>query len=217
MQNNSKLASIILVTILISSLSIAIVAAQYYTTQTKTNITIGSDGKFAAQESSAGVSYVIVGAAGATGSVTADIYGGNPQSSATIPTGVSLSHFVVITFSMNAQDFASATVVLTYSDSDVQNLKAPYSVYKYDATSNSYVALPSTVDSSAKTITVMLNSITDPLLAIGGSTITSPVTSGGISSLTWGIIVAAIIIVVLVAVFTVTTLHQKQLIEKTLK
>ncbi len=206
MKSKSKFGLIILVTFLLASISLTMVAAQY-TTQKTTNITIGSDGTFSANESSIGISYTITGAVGATGSVTADVYAGNPQTSATIPSGVSLTHYVVITFNMSAHDFSSATVVLTYSDADVQNLKAPFAVYKWDSTSNSYVELPSTFDSSAKTITVTLNSMSDPLLAIGGATAaTSNV--GGISTLTWIIVITAIIIIVIVAIFVVSILRK---------
>ena len=206
MKGKSTLGLLVLVTILLTSISLAMVAAQY-TTQATTPVTIGSNGSFTAQDSTVGASYVITGAVGATGSVTTDVYAGNPYSSAAIPSGVSLAHFVVITFNMNADDFSSATVTLNYTAADVQNLKAPFSVYKYDTNSNSYVVLPSTVDTSAMTVTVTLTSINDPLLAIGGS---STVTSGGFSALTWGIIIVAVVIIVLVAVFVVTLFRKNQ-------
>jgi len=214
--NSKKLGLVILVTILFTSISVAMVAAQY-TTQKTTDITLDSHGVFLASESSVGVSYTITGAAGATGSVTAAVYDGNPQTTASIPSGVSLTHFVVITFNMSASDFTSAKIVLTYSSSDVQNLNAPYSVYKYDSNSNSYIVLPSTVDTNAKTITVTLSSLNDPLLAIGGSTATG--SSGGISTLTWVVLAVAVIIIIIVAVFTVNVLRKpdekKSLLGKT--
>jgi hypothetical protein len=205
MQGKSKLG-LILVTVLLASLSLSMVAAQY-ATEVTTPVTIGSNGTFTAQEPSVGVSIDITGAIGAKGSVTADVYDGNPQSSAAIPSGVSLTHFVVITFNMTAHDFSSASVVLTYTDADVQNLKAPFAVYKFDVNSNSYIALPSTVDTTAKTITVTLNSISDPLLAVGGATVPTS-GGGGISTLTWVIVFVAIIIIVLVTVFTVRILRK---------
>ena len=211
MMGKSKLGVIVLVAILLTSLSVAMVAAQY-STQKTTDITIGSDGTFTAQESTVDITYTVTGTVGATGSVTASLYDGNPQSSATIPTGVSLSHFVVITFNMSAHDFISAQLVLTYSDVDVQNINAPFYIYKWDVNSNSYVELPSTVDTSAKTITFTLSSLNDPLLAIGGATraTSNPGggSGGGISGLTWAIIISAIIIIVLVAVFTISVLRK---------
>ena len=205
MQGKSKLGLFILVTIILASLSMAIAAAQY-TTQVTTDVIIGSNGAFTAQEPSAGVSYTITGAIGATGSVTADVYSGNPQSGAAIPSGVSLTHFVVITFNMSAHDFSAARIVLNYTEADVQNLKAPFSVYKYDVNSNSYIVLPSTVDNTTNTIAVSLSSISDPLLAIGGATAST--TTGGISTVTWVIVFVAIIIIVLVTVFTVRILRK---------
>ncbi len=80
-----------------------------------------------------GISYSIQGAPGAVGTVTADVYEGNPQPTATIPSGISLSHFVAITFNMNAADFSQATITISYRASDVQNIQSPYQVYKYIA------------------------------------------------------------------------------------
>ncbi len=210
MRAKSKIGTLVLVTLLLTSLSVALVAAQY-TTQKTTNVLIDSNGQFTAQEPSVGIAYSIAGAVAATGSVTASIYDGDPQSSAIIPSGVTLSHFVVITFNMLAHDFSSATITITYNDADVQNLNAPYTVYKWDANSNTYIPLSTNVDISAKTMTVILSSINDPLLAIGGATkgtSTSGGGSGGISTLTWGIVIAAIVIIILVAIFTVSILRK---------
>ena len=65
-------------------------------------------------------------------------------------------------------------MTISYSSCDVQNLHSPYAVFKYVASSNSYVQLLSTVDTNAKTITVTLNSINDPVLAIGGTKMQIP-------------------------------------------
>jgi len=205
--NKSKLGVLTIITVLLLSFTIVIVAAQQaYQTEKTTNVTVGSDGTFTASESDVGISYEIQGTAGATGTVTADVYSGNPQATANIPAGVSLSHFVVITFDMNANDFISAKIVISYSDSDVSGISAPYAIYKYnDAYTNSYVALPSTVDTAAKTITVTVNSLSDPLFAIGGAT----ATSGGIPTSTWVIIiVVSVIVIVLVAVFVVSRMRK---------
>jgi hypothetical protein len=196
--NKSKLGVLTIVTVLLLSFGSVAVRAQYQTEKT-TNVTIGSDGTFNATEADVGISYQINGTAGATGSVTADVYNGNPQPTATIPAGASLSHFIVITFNMNANDFEGATIVISYSDSDVAGISGPYAIYKYNANSNSYVALPSTVDTVAKAMTVTVTSLSDPLFAIGGAT----ESSGGVPTSTWIIIAVSVIVVVLVAVFVV--------------
>ena len=168
--NKSKLGVLTLIFVLLLSYTVAIAAAQY-TTEKTTDITISSDGTFTADESDVGISYEIQGTPGATGSVTAAFYTDNPQTTATIPDGISLSHFVVVTFNMDANDFSSANIVISYSDSDVNGISEPYAVYKYIAETDSYVALPSTVDTDAKTITITVVSIADPLFAIGGTTV----------------------------------------------
>jgi hypothetical protein len=104
---------------------------------------------------------------------------------------------------MNAADFSQATINITYTDSDVQNIQSPYAIYKYMSNTNSYVALPSTVDTAAKVITVTLTSIDDPLLAIGGATSTS----GGLQAVTWAIVIVSVIAIVLVAVLVVGRLR----------
>jgi hypothetical protein len=200
--NKSKLGVIAIVTLLLLSLSVSLVAAQY-TTQKTTAVTISSDGTFTASEPDVGVSYAITGTPGASGTVTADVYSGNPQATASIPNGTSLTHFIAITFNMNANDFSQATINITYTDSDVQNIQSPYAVYKYISNTNSYVALPSTVDTATKTITVTLLSIDDPLLAIGGATSTS----GGLQAVTWAIVIVSVIAIVLVAVLVVSRMR----------
>jgi hypothetical protein len=195
MVSKSKLGVLTLVTVLLLSLSLS-VAAQYVTQKT-TEIAIGLDGTFIASEPDVGITYEIQGVAGATGSVTAAVYTGNPQTTAAIPDGVSLTHFVVITFDMASSDFTQATIIVSYSDSDVQNIHSPFAIYKYDVSTDSYVELPSIVDTAAKTITVTLTSVDDPLLAIGGATATSEPTS----ITTWIIIVVTIVAILLLVVF----------------
>lgn len=200
MQSKSKLGVLALITLFLLSFSLSVVSVRAqtspYTTEKTTNVTIGSNGAFNATESDAGVSYQILGTPGATGTVTASVYNGDPQPTATVPNGTSLTSFIVVTIKMNANDFSSATITLSYTNSMVQNIKQPFKVYKYNADSNSYTALPSTVDTSAKTITVTLSSLTDPLLAIGGAktaTNGTPVSTGII-------VVAVVIVIVLVTV-----------------
>jgi hypothetical protein len=201
--NKSKLGVLTLVLVLLLPYTVAIAAAQY-TTEKTTDIAISSSGTFVAVEPDVGISYQIQGTPGATGSVTAGIYSSNPQPTATIPDGVSLVHFVVITFDMNADDFGSASIVISYSDSDVHGISTPYAVYKYDADTNSYSALPSTVDTTAKTITVSVISITDPLFAIGGNTSNS----AEFSTTSWIVLAVAIIVIVILVVFAFTRLRE---------
>jgi hypothetical protein len=193
----SKFGVLALLALLLLSFSLSVLVAAQYKTEKTTDVTIGSDGTFAATESSVGVSYQIVGTPGATGTVTTEVYNGNPQPTASIPSGVSLTKFIVVTFSMKANDFAQATIIISYTSSEVQNLQQPYAIYKYNSESNSYSELPSTANTYAKTITVTLTSITDPLLAIGGTT----TASGEIPTSIWIIIAVVVIIVVLVNVY----------------
>lgn len=202
--NKSKLGILTLITVLLLSYSVAVVAAQYVTEKT-TNVAISNDGAFYATESDIGVTYQIQGTPMATGSVTTSVYNGNPQPTANCPDGISLNHFVVVTFNMNANEFSSAKITISYTDSDVTGLSQPFAIYKYNADTNSYVALPSTVDTSAKTITVTVASIADPLFAIGGAT----ASSGGIPTSTWAIIAVSVIVIVVLAVFAFTRLRTR--------
>jgi hypothetical protein len=205
MVSRSKLVGIAIIAVLLFALSVSLVAAVEYTTEKVTDVTVGSDGTFTASEPDVGISYEITGTAGATGTVTADVYNGNPQPTADIPSGVSLTSFIVLTFDMNPLDFSQATITISYTALEVQNINPPYTIYKYVSSSNSYVALPTTVDTEAKTLTVTLNSVTDPLLAIGGTA--KPSTTGGGSSMTWILVSVSIILIVVAAVAIVITLR----------
>lgn len=201
--NKSKFGVISIIAVLVFSLSVGLVSAQY-TTQKTTDLVLASDGTYSVYEADVGITYLVQGTPGATGSVTASVYNGNPQSSANVPSGVSLSHFVVVTFDMLASDFSQATLTFNYADSDVQNIQSPYTVYKYLPATDSYVALPSTVDSVAKTITVTLDSVDDPLFAIGGAAVSdAPVTL-----VTWGIVAVCVIVIVLASVLAVAYLRK---------
>ena len=63
--------------------------------------------------------------------------------------------------------------------------------------------LLSTVDTNAKTISVTLNGISDPVLAIGGTTTATTTTSGGVPVALWAVLLAIAVIVLVVAVFLV--------------
>ncbi len=206
MLSKSKLGVISIIAVLMLSLSASLATAQY-TTQKTSNIALSSDGTCTICEADLGITYVVQGTAGATGTVTAAVYNGNPQPTAEVPNGIALTHFVVVTFDMAATDFSQATITLTYTDSDVANLKAPYSVFKYVPETQSYVELPSTVDTAAKTITVTLTSVNDPLLAIGGSSSAS--TSEPITMWTWIAVTGAVVIAIMIVAFGITRYRRK--------
>jgi hypothetical protein len=198
--NKSKLLVTILLSILVISTASSLVLAQDpYPTRRITPVTISPDGTFSASEPDIGLSYQIQGNPGATGSITAEIYNGNPQPTASIPEGVSLTHFVVITFNMYSGDFNSAQIHITYTDEEVANLQAPFAVYKYIASSDSYVLMPNTsVDTALKIITVTVGSIDDPLFAIGSTTSSDNI--GGFSPTAWIALGASVAIIILLAV-----------------
>jgi hypothetical protein len=203
MMDKSKLGVISVIALIVFILSVGLVAGQY-TTQKTTDLVLGSDGTCSVSEADLGITYVVQGTPGASGSVTAAIYNGNPQPLASIPSGVALSHFVVVTFSMDASDFSQATITLNYAEGDVQNIQTPYSVYKYVPESDSFVALPSIVDTVAKTITISLDSVDDPLFAIGGAVVTdAPVTT-----VAWIIVSVCVIAIVSLSVFIVAYMRK---------
>ena len=184
------------------SLTVSLVEAQY-TTQKTTPVTVSGDGTFIATESDIGVSYLIEGTPGATGSVTAAIYSANPQPNAVIPDGVSLTHFVVVTFDMDPDQFTSASIVISYTDADVANLQAPYAIYKHVPNTDSFVELASTVNTEAKTITITVTSIDDPLFAVGAATV-----SEGFPASSWAILIGLIVAIVVIAVVVVLYLRR---------
>ena len=202
-----KMGIFAILAILLISLSAVVVSAQYITTKT-TDVTINSDGTFVGTQSETGVSFEIQGTAGATGSVTASVYNGNPQPGAIVPTGISLTHFIAITFDINANNFSQAKIVITYTDDEVQGINSDYIVYKYIAGSNSYVALPTAVDTTAKTLTVVLTSVNDPELAIGGTTASS--SGGQFPVYAWVIIAVAVIVIIVIVVFLMSWLRRRK-------
>ena len=195
--NKSTIGAFSIVALLILSFTVGMVSA--YATST-TPFTVGSDGTVTATDADSGITYSVEGTAGATGSVTASVQSGNPQATASIPDGISLNKFLVITFDMTASDFIEAQITISYSDSDVANLEQPYAIYKYLPESDSYVQLFTTVDTTAKTMSVTLTSVDDPLLAIGGSATSE---DAGIPTVSWIIVTVTVVIVVVLAVFIV--------------
>ena len=170
-------------------------------------MTIGSDGMFNSTESGidVGVSYVIQGVPGAVGSVTAAVYSGNPQAAASVPEGVSLSHFVVITFDMNAGEFSEAQIIISYNDVDANKLQEPYTIYKYLPGNDSFVELSTTVDVDAHTLSVTLSSVDDPLLAIGGLTVEASL----LSPSEW-VIMSVVIIAIFLTAMVIVILWRRE-------
>jgi hypothetical protein len=208
MANSSKLIAIAFLSVLIVSSFGALASAQLgYNNEVTTPVTIGSDGSFSGSAADEGVGYTIQGRSGATGSVTVAIYNANPQASASIPNGVTLSRFVVITFNMNAADFNSATIRITYTDDDVSTMQTPYTIYKYVPSSNSFIELTPTVDTVNKMMTITVTSIDDPLFAIGGASVSGG--SGGVSNAALALLAVSIVVIVVLVVFGVWYFKKK--------
>ena len=203
----SKIILIAMVSLLLITTPAFFVTAQY-TTQQTTNVVIPSNGIFSANQTNIGVDYTIIGSPGATGTVTSSIYTGNPQPTATIPTGVSLTYFIDISFNMNATDFQNATVTINYTDSEVSGIHSPYSIYKYFPDSNTYLPLTSTVNVNTKTITVSFTSLSDPILAIGGPTGKTSTTT--LPTTTWIIVAVSVIIVVIAVALIIISLGRSR-------
>ena len=188
--------------VVLFSFSSLVALAQYETTKTA-NFTISSSGVAHVDQSTTagGVSIDIAGTPSATGSVTTATYTGNPQPDASWPVNVTLTHFVAITFNMATSYFQSANITISYSDSDVAGINPPYTLYKYNPDTNNYVALNSVVDTSAKTITATVTSITDPLFAIGGTTaltVTPTPVTPAVPPWIWIVVATVIIVIVFV-------------------
>jgi hypothetical protein len=200
----NKLSIIAILAIMLISVSAVVVSATQYTTEKTTDVVLGSDGSFTGSESSVGITYDIQGTSGATGTVTADLYNGNPQAAAVVPDGITLTHFIAVTFNMNANEFGQAKIVIKYTDADVSGIQGSnYVVYKYMANSNTYIALPTAVDTTAKTLTVILTSVEDPTLAIGGTASTTT-SSSGFPAYAWAILAISVVGIILLVVFLVT-------------
>lgn len=201
-----KLCLVVFVTVFVVimfSFSPFVALAQYETTKTA-DFTIPSSGTSHIDLSTTpgGVSIDISGTIYATGLVSAAAYAGNPQPHASWPVKVTLTRFVDVTISMDASYFKTANLTISYSNSDVVGINPPYSLYKYDSESNTYVPRNSTVDDSAKTITTTLASVNDPLFAIGGTTavvVTPTPVAHSNQQWIWLIVATVIIIIALTA------------------
>jgi hypothetical protein len=182
------------IALLVFSFSVGLVDAQYVT-GAKVDVIIPSSGVFSANSATVGVLLELKGVPGATGSVTFTSYPDNPQPTANVPAGIGLARFLVVVFDIDAGDFEEAKLVVSYTDADVQALEEPYTVFKYVAETNEFVEFPAVVNTEAKTVTITLTDVADPLFAIGGASV-----AGSITASLWIAIVAAVIIVVLVVV-----------------
>ena len=164
MNTKSRLCVLSIIALLLISLSVGFVAA--YETEKTSPFTLDENGNCIVNEEELGISYEVVGTVGANGSITTTVYEGNPQATAGIPEGIQLSKFIGIAFDMDSDDFMTATITFSYSDT--QDIQPPYSIYKYISESDSYVKLLTTVDEEAKTMTIILTNTDDPLFAVGG-------------------------------------------------
>ncbi len=171
--NNIKVKLFAILTLLLLSLSISSVVAQSrYDGAVTTNVAFSSDGTCTIIDDF-GVKYEIQGTPGSTGTVTTEIRTENPQPTSNIPSGISLTHFVIVTFNVNAADFSQAQITIPYTDNDVQGIQPPYSIFKYNPVTDTYTELAAIVDPNAKTFTITVTSVDDPLFAIGGATLVS--------------------------------------------
>jgi hypothetical protein len=197
---NTPKKTVLAFTLIFAALLIStatVVDAQIYNNY-KNDINIDDSGLCTATIPDLAVTYNIYGTPGATGTVTTSVHNGNPYATAQTPNNVTLTKFITVAFDFPSKDFAQATLTLSFSDADIAGLHEPYAIYKYDEVSNSFIELDSIVDINAKTITVILNSTTDPTFAIGGQTDT--VTNSTNDYTMWIVIAAAVIIIILVAV-----------------
>jgi hypothetical protein len=116
-----------------------------------------------------GISVDIRGTPGANCTIFTDTFPGNPQPTAAIPEGISLTSSWIVSIKMKETQFSSASITINYTRWNLQEIQLPYAVYAYVPSNNSFIKIPSTIDAAAKTITF---SQTGSLFAIGGATIT---------------------------------------------
>ena len=196
LNKKTLLLSFVVTMLLLSAASFA--SSQVYDHEI-IDITIDESGTFNETGPLTGIIYEIAGTPGSSGTISTRIINGNPYPNAEIPEGIALAKFIEITFDYDSEDFMQGTLTFPYTDSDVSGLQEPYAIYKYIPETNSYVALQGEVDTTAKTITIILTSPEGPLFAIGGSS--SPVVPDT-SPLIW-IAVAVAVIIIVIAVFIV--------------
>ncbi len=195
---NVKIKLFAIFSLLLLAVSISSVAAlSQYDGAVTTNIAVSSSGTCTVVDDY-GVTYIIQGSPGSSGTVTTDVRTANPQPNAVSPDGISLTHFIIVTFDMNAADFTQAQITIPYTDSDMQGIQEPYSIYKYVPATDTYTQLAAVVDTNAKTFTITVTSVDDPIFAIGGATALAQ--TGGVSTTMWVALAASIVVIVLLVV-----------------
>jgi hypothetical protein len=173
-----KIANAVIVTAILVALLVIPAASAQYMTSDSTTVTVPSSGLVTIdQTNTTSVSASIAGAAGASITFNSAVYTENPQPAASIPLGAGLTHFVVISFDVNPEDFTQANITIHYTDSDIEGLTPPIVIFKYIPESNEFVEFPSVHDAEAKTLTITLNDPNDPLFAIGGAVAVTPTSS----------------------------------------
>ena len=163
---------------------------------------LDSNGYFHFEEPALGIAVRVRGTPGANCTLLTEIYNGNPEPTAAIPDGISLTHFAVVIINMNANQFSNVSITINYTTTDFQDIQPPYAVYEYVPGTDSFVKLPSAVDVAAKTITFTETSIVSGLFAIGGVP-AAPRTEGEGAITLLLILIGAIIAIVVVAVLIV--------------
>ena len=162
---------------------------------------LDSNGYFCFQEF--GIKAIIRGTPGANCTIQTYIYSGNPQPTASIPDGISLTQFGAVAITMNTSQFTNVSITLNITKTNLQNIQPPYAVYEYVQSTNSYEKLPSTVvnfDAADRTITFTQTNLIG-LFAIGGAPVaTITVGEGAIMVL---LILVSVVVSIVVAVLIV--------------
>ncbi len=200
---------------LLAVLTIALVAfsaftacAQYETQVTK-EVTISSDGK-AETTGAGGAKIEVYGNSGAAVTVSTTLAAEDPQPQATRETGTRLSKFFIIEFTVSEADFQYAILTIPFTDEDLANMAAPYVLLKYDQATNTYKEMTdAVVDLASHTITVVLNSPTDPLFALAGTDTATPApTQEPTPMSTYALIVGAV--AAILVVIAIIGLYQRK-------
>ena len=89
-----------------------------------------------------GIKAIIRGTPGTNCTIQTYIYSGNPQPTASIPDGTSLTQFGAVAITMNTSQFTNVSITLNSTKTDLQNIQPPYAVYEYVQSTNSYEKLP---------------------------------------------------------------------------
>ena len=223
---NAKRVSLAVSAFMLVLLLVTFAGAQYSTQQTST-ATITVDGTVHIDQSATtGAVLDIVGTPGANVTVTTAVYTENPYPNAVTPGGVTLSNFMVVSFG-EGTTFTQANLTFHYTDADVAGMTEPYAIYKYIPETNTFIELATVVDTVAKTMTVTLNSPTDPLFAVGGATVTTSPTPTSSATATasvepsatpavteptpvWVWAAVAVVVIVVIAVLAFMLLKRKK-------